>query len=51
VQLHIDSPGSPAELSAVFRASDPETLIDFIGAGAMLWLRGTVIGNVISPGP
>jgi transmembrane sensor len=35
VQLHIDSPElARRTVSGVFRASDPETLVDFIGVGA-----------------
>jgi len=53
VQLHIDSPElARRTVSGVFRASDPETLIDFIGAGAHVVV--TRQGNeaiVISPGP
>jgi transmembrane sensor len=53
VQLHINSPElARRTLSGVFRASDPETLVDFIGAGAHVVV--TRHGNeeiVISPGP
>jgi transmembrane sensor len=53
VQLHIDSPElARRTVSGVFRASDPETLIDFIGAGAHVVV--TRQGNsviVISPRP
>jgi transmembrane sensor len=53
VQLHINGPDlARRTISGVFRASDPETLIDFIGAGAHVVV--TRKGNeeiVISPGP
>jgi transmembrane sensor len=53
VQLHINGPDlAHRTISGVFRASDPETLIDFIGAGAHVVV--TRQGNeeiVISPGP
>jgi len=53
VQLRINSPElARRTVSGVFRASDPETLIDFIGAGAHVVV--TRQGNeeiVISPGP
>jgi transmembrane sensor len=53
VQLRIDSPGLAARtISGVFQASDPQTLIDFISAGAHVVVRRE--GNeeiVISSGP
>jgi transmembrane sensor len=53
VQLHINSPElARRTVSGVFRASDPETLVDFIGVGARVVV--TRKGNeeiVISPGP
>jgi transmembrane sensor len=53
VQLHINSPElARRTVSGVFRASDPETLVDFIGVGAHVVV--TRRGNaeiVISPGP
>ena len=53
VQLHINSPElARRTVSGVFRASDPETLVDFIGIGAHVVI--TRHGNeeiVISSGP
>jgi len=53
MQLHINSPElARRTVSGVFRASDPETLVDFIGVGAHVVV--TRHGNaeiVISPGP
>jgi transmembrane sensor len=53
VQLHINSPElARRTVSGVFRASDPETLVEFIGVGAHVVV--TRRGNeeiVISPGP
>jgi ferric-dicitrate binding protein FerR (iron transport regulator) len=53
VQLHTNSRKlARRTVSGVFRASDPETLVDFIGVGARVVV--TRKGNeeiVISPGP
>ena len=52
VQLHINSPElARRTVSGVFRASDPETLIDFIGAGAHVVVTRGNEAIVISPGP
>jgi transmembrane sensor len=53
VQLRINSPElARRTVSGVFRASDPETLIDFIGAGARVVVtRRANEEIVISPGP
>jgi len=53
VQLHINSPElARRTISGVFSASDPETLIDFIGAGAHVVVTRQGDQEVlISPGP
>lgn len=53
LQLHISGPQlARRTVSGVFRASDPETLIDFIGAGAhVVVTRKGPEEIVISPGP
>jgi transmembrane sensor len=53
VQLHINSPElARRTISGVFSASDPETLIDFIGAGARVVVtRQSDQEVLISPGP